>query len=195
MQFIFLMFIIGSTRTILGPKILQHLHFKITFKSFYQRGWIGWFIHFKGMKEKSILFHALLCLCLIESSPSSILDSGLEPIKLGNRTILLFSVMVMWPKNEVTLQNWLNPTFYLGLQEFARNIYLGHQKNSSMFAVTMNMLSIGNICFRKASRIINMKLWHNFPLRYLLQNIVNIWYFSGRYRCSSLASEAAEQSF
>ena len=59
MQFIFLMFIIGSTRTILGPKILQHLHFKITFKSFYQRGWIGWFIHFKGMKEKSILFHAL----------------------------------------------------------------------------------------------------------------------------------------
>ena len=93
MQFIFLMFIIGSTRTILGPKILQHLHFKITFKSFYHRGWIGWFIHFKGMKEKSILFHALLC--LIESSPSSILDSGLEPIKLGNRTILLFSVMVM----------------------------------------------------------------------------------------------------
>lgn len=136
MQFIFLMFIIGSTRTILGPKILQHLHFKITFKSFYQRGWIGWFIHFKGMKEKSILFHALLCLCLIESSPSSILDSGLEPIKLGNRTILLFSVMVMWPKNEVTLQNWLNPTFYLGLQEFARNIYLGQQKK--LFNVCSN---------------------------------------------------------
>ena len=42
----------------------------------------------------------------------------LDPIQLVGEAeldILLFSVMVMRPKNEVTLQNWLNPNLYVYL--------------------------------------------------------------------------------
>ena len=61
----------------------------------------------------------------------------------------------MWPKNEVTLQNWLNPTFYLEMQKFPRK----EDKNmSSKLASAMNIMSKGNICFTKMQRIINKNL-------------------------------------